>query len=430
LIHLKSFWIVKKAKKLYNHRMIDLKFLRENSAKVKQGAASKNIDIDTDSILAIDNKLKDINIEVQKLRAERNVAAKNRDIERGREIKAKLDELEPQLSSLETELNTLLIQIPAIPKDDVKKGVNDTENDVIKTVGEVPQFSFKAKDHLELGETLDIIDVTRAAKVSGARFGYLKNEGAMLELAILRFAVDKLTEKGFRFIIPPTIISKDTMRALGYMENGGEEDMFHLVDEDKIMVGTAEQSVVPMHKDETLDIKNLPLRYVGYSSSFRREAGSYGKDTRGILRVHEFHKVEMVSFVEGGKDDEEHEFLRSIEEEFFSDLKIPYQLIKMCTGDLGFPAARKYDIEAWVPSQQKYREVTSTSTTGDFQARRLNIKYKDGDEKKYVNILNGTAFAIGRTLVAILENYQQEDGSVMVPEVLQKYTGFSKISPK
>jgi seryl-tRNA synthetase len=410
--------------------MIDLKFLRENSAKVKQGAASKNIDIDTDSILAIDNKLKDINIEVQKLRAERNVAAKNRDIERGREIKAKLDELEPQLSSLETELNTLLIQIPAIPKDDVKKGVNDTENDVIKTVGEVPQFSFKAKDHLELGETLDIIDVTRAAKVSGARFGYLKNEGAMLELAILRFAVDKLTEKGFRFIIPPTIISKDTMRALGYMENGGEEDMFHLVDEDKIMVGTAEQSVVPMHKDETLDIKNLPLRYVGYSSSFRREAGSYGKDTRGILRVHEFHKVEMVSFVEGGKDDEEHEFLRSIEEEFFSDLKIPYQLIKMCTGDLGFPAARKYDIEAWVPSQQKYREVTSTSTTGDFQARRLNIKYKDGDEKKYVNILNGTAFAIGRTLVAILENYQQEDGSVMVPEVLQKYTGFSKISPK
>ncbi len=410
--------------------MIDLKLLRENSEKVKNGAASKNIDIDVESIMSIDAKLKELNIEVQDLRAERNIAAKNRDIERGREIKTKLDELEPQLSSMEGELNALLLQIPAIPKDDVKKGVNDTENDVVKKVGDVPQFSFKPKDHLELGEILDIIDVARAAKVSGARFGYLKNEGAMLELAILRFAIDKLTEKGFRFIIPPTVISKDTMRALGYTENGGEEDMFHLMDEDKVLVGTAEQSIVPMHKDETFDVQNLPLRYVGYSSSFRREAGSYGKDTRGILRVHEFHKVEMVSFVENGKDDEEHEFLREIEEEFFSDLKIPYQLIKMCTGDLGFPAERKYDIEAWVPTQEKYREVTSTSTTGDFQARRLNIKYKEGDEKKYVNILNGTAFAIGRTLVAILENYQQEDGSVIIPEVLQKYTGFSKISPK
>ncbi len=410
--------------------MIDLKFLRENPEKVKNGAASKNVEIDINAILSVDEKLKSISIEVQNLRAERNIAAKERNIDRGKEIKQKLDELEPQLTNLENELNALLLLIPAVPKDDVKKGANDTENDVVKKVGEIPSFTFQPKDHLELGEKLDIIDVGRAAKVSGARFGYLKNEGALLELAILRFAVDKLTEKGFRFIIPPTIISKETMRALGYMENGGEEDMFHLMDEDKVLVGTAEQSIVPMHKDETFEVKALPLRYVGYSSSFRREAGSYGKDTRGILRVHEFHKVEMVSFVENGKDDEEHEFLREIEEEFFSDLKIPYQLIKMCTGDLGFPAARKYDIEAWIPTQEKYREVTSTSTTEDFQARRLNIRYKDGDEKRYVNILNGTAFAIGRTLVAIVENYQQEDGSVVVPEVLQKYTGFDKISPK
>ncbi|MDO8269903.1 MAG: serine--tRNA ligase [Candidatus Levybacteria bacterium] len=410
--------------------MVDIKFIRENPEKIRLGAVSKNVEIDVSKILELDEKFRDLNIEVQNLRAERNQAAKDRNIERGREIKAKLDGLETELSSLEIELNELILQIPAIPKDDVKVGKNDSENDVIKTVGEIPQFSFKPKDHLELGELLDIIDVERATKVSGARFAYLKNEGALLEIALVRFAMDKLVQKGFIPIIPPTIISKDSMRALGYMENGGEEDMFQLVDEDKVMVGTAEQSIVPMHKDETLDFKKLPLRYVGYSSSFRKEAGSYGKDTRGILRVHEFHKVEMVSFVANGKDDDEHEFLRSIEEEFFTELGISYQVIKMCTGDLGFPAIRKYDIEAFIPTQEKYREVTSTSTTGDFQARRLNIKYKEEDEKKLVNILNGTAFAIGRTLVTILENYQQEDGSVVIPEVLRKYTGFDRISPK
>lgn len=429
--------------------MIDLKFLRENSEKVRTGAASKNIEIDVGKILETDQKFRELSTEVQKLQAERNAIARERNIERGKEIKMQLDGLQEQLSSLETELNNLTSQIPALPKEDVKIGKNDTENDVIKTVGEIPQFSFKTLDHLELGESLDIVDVERAAKVSGARFAYLKNEGAQLELALVRFALDKLMAKGFKFIIPPTITSKETMKAMGYMENGGDEDMFHLENENKVLVGTAEQSIVPMHKDEVLDGKNLPLRYVGFSSSYRREAGSYGKDTRGILRVHEFHKVEMVSYVAEGQDDSEHDFLLSLEEEMFTELGIPYQVIKMCTGDLGFPAERKYDIEAWIPTQEKYREVTSTSTTGDFQARRLNIKYLDkrgtsvpgeavpgemapgkGPEKKYVRILNGTAFAIGRTLIAIMENNQQEDGSVKIPEVLQKYTGFNKISPK
>lgn len=410
--------------------MIDIRYIRENPQKIVEGASSKNIQIDVSKILEIDEQQKALSIEVQNLRAERNAVSKERNIERGREIKQKLDELEPKLTDLELQLQEMLLQIPALPKDDVKRGLNDTENDVVKTIGDIPQFGFKAKDHLEIGELLDIIDVTRAAKVSGARFAYLKNEGAVLEFAIVQFAMDTLRSQGFCPIVPPTIISKDTMKALGYMENGGSEDMFHLEGEDKVLVGTAEQSIVPMHKDEVLDRKDLPLRYVGYSSSFRKEAGSYGKDTRGILRVHEFHKVEMVSFVCEGGDDQEHEKLREIEEQFFKDLRIPYQVVKMCTGDLGFPAVRKYDIEAWIPTQEKYREVTSTSTTGDFQARRLNIKYRDGDEKKYVSILNGTAFAIGRTLIAILENYQQEDGSVIVPEVLQKYTGFDHISPK
>lgn len=408
--------------------MIDLKFLRENPDKVVEGAQSKNVEIDISKILELDDKLRTLNIEVQNLRAERNEAAKNRDIEKGKEIKNKLDGLEKRLNEAEKSLNELLLQIPALPRDDVKKGVNDKENDVIKTVGQIKEFAFKPKDHVELGEALGIIDIERAAKVSGARFYYLKNEGAILEFALLQYAMDKLRIKGFTPIIPPTIISNETMKSLGYMENGGDEDMFHLENEEKVLVGTAEQSIVPMHKDEVFNEKDLPLRYVGYSSSFRREAGSYGKDTRGILRVHEFHKVEMVSYVAEGKDDEEHDFLLSIEEEMFGELGIAYQVIKMCTGDLGFPAMRKYDIEAWIPTQGKYREVTSTSTTGDFQARRLNIKYRNGEEKKFVSILNGTTFAIGRTLIAILENYQQEDGSVAIPEVLQKYTGFEKIS--
>lgn len=220
------------------------------------------------------------------------------------------------------------------------------------------------------------------------------------------------------------------MKALGYMEHGADEDIFYLEKDDLMLVGTAEHTVVTMHKDEVLQKKNLPLRYVGFSSAFRREAGSYGKDTKGILRVHQFDKVEMVSFVEEGKDDTEHDYLLSLEEKLFQNLDIPYQVVKMCTGDVGFVQARKYDIEAWMPGQNKYREVTSASTITDFQSRRLNIKYQDGSDKKFANILNGTAFAIGRTIIAILENYQQEDGSVITPQVLQKYIGKTIIKPQ
>ncbi len=220
------------------------------------------------------------------------------------------------------------------------------------------------------------------------------------------------------------------MRRLGYMEHGGADDMFHIEKDGLTLVGTAEHSIVPMHMDETFLAKDLPRRYVGFSSSFRREAGSYGKDTRGILRVHQFDKVEMVSFTTEEKDDSEHDYLLGLEEKFFQALGIPYQVVKMCTGDLGFPVARKYDIEAWIPTQEKYREVTSASTTTDFQARRLNIRYQQGSDKKFNHILNGTAFSTNRPIVAILENYQQEDGSVIIPEVLKNYINIDKISPK
>jgi seryl-tRNA synthetase len=223
------------------------------------------------------------------------------------------------------------------------------------------------------------------------------------------------------------MIKTEVMKGLGYMENGGDEDMYVFEKDGLVLVGTSEQSIVAMHQDDTFDAKDLPKRYVSFSTCFRREAGSYGKDTKGILRVHQFDKVEMVSFVKQGEDDKEHEYLLLLEEKLLQALKIPYQVVKMCTGDLGFPAARKYDLEAWIPSENKYREVTSASTTTDFQARRLNIKYREDDQTQFVNILNGTAFST-RPIIAILENYQNEDGSVNVPEVLQKYLNKKKIS--
>ncbi len=407
--------------------MFDVKFIRENPEIVKKGAKNKGIDIDIDKILKTDEEYRNLDIKVQKLREERNKFAKEKNIQKGKETKEQLEIIEKELSKKQAELRELLFTVPNPPKADVKVGKDESENEVIKKYKEPRKFLFTPKDHLEIGENLDILDVERASKVSGARFGYLKNDGVLLELALIQLAIKTLIKEGFTPVIPPTLIKKETMQGLGYMENGGEEDMYHLEKDDLYLVGTAEHSIAPMHMGEVLNKKEMPKRYVAFSSAFRREAGSYGKDTRGILRVHQFDKVEMVSFVPKGEDDKEHEYLLYIEEKLFQLLEIPYQVVKMCTGDLGFPAARKYDIEAWMPGQNKYREVTSVSTVTDFQARRLNIKYQDGNEKKYVNILNGTAFAIGRTIIAILENYQLEDGSVEIPKILQKIIGKSVI---
>lgn len=410
--------------------MLDVKFLRENSEKVRNGAASKNIDIEIEEVLRLDEEYRELSRVVQELYTKRNSLAKEKDIEGGREIKGEIDGNESKLKEVKNRLDELLLAIPALPAPDVKVGKDESENEVIKKVGEPTSFPFKPKDHIELGQILDIIDIDRAVKVSGARFAYLKNEGVLLEFALIRYAMDTLIKHGFTPVISPELIKIEAMKKLGYMENGGDEDMFRLKEDGLVLVGTAEHALVSMHMDELFNSTSLPKRYVGFSSSFRREAGSYGKDTKGILRVHQFDKVEMVAFTTEENDDAEHEFLLSLEENFFNELGIPYQVIKMCTGDLGFPVARKYDIEAWIPTQDKYRELTSASTTTDFQARRLNIKYQVGADKKYAHILNGTAFAIGRTLIAILENFQEEDGSVLVPEVLRKYTGFDKISPK
>ena len=407
--------------------MIDIHLLRENPEKIKEGIKAKQLDPKlVDVVLKLDEERRKLLGEIEELRAKRNKFAKEQNIEKGKEIKVELQKLEPKLTKIEKEYKEKIYQIPNPPADDVKTGKDEGKNEVVRKWGEKKESS--AKDYLELSENLDIVDVKRAAKVSGSRFGYLKGDAALLELALVQFAMEFLVKEGFTPIIPPSLIKKESMRGMGYLEHGGEEDMYVFEKDDLVLVGTSEQSIGPMHMDEVLVEKDLPKRYVSFSPCFRREAGSYGKDTKGILRVHQFDKVEMFSFIKAEESEKEHEYLLSLEEKLFQALEIPYQVVKMCSGDLGAPAAKKYDLEAWMPGQGKYREVTSTSNTTDFQARRLNIKYQNKGETKFVHTLNGTAFAIGRTIIAIIENYQEKDGSIKIPEVLQKWIGKDRIS--
>jgi len=427
--------------------MLDLNFIRENPGKVQKAAKDKNVDVNIEHILEIDKKYKELSVAVQKLREERNVLTGSmkgkptkEQIEKGKKLKEKLEKQDYALKAVWEELKEKLYQIPNFPLDTVPVG-DPSKFKIIKKVGEIKKLDFNPKDHLELGENLDIIDVVRASKVSGSRFAYLKNEGALLELALIQFCNGKLVKEGFIPIFPPSLIKQELTEGLGYWQAGGNENYYLVSDYEKenegkekdnplYLIGTAEHAIVPMHKDEIFDEKDLPKRYVGFSSAFRREAGTYGKDTRGIVRVHQFDKIEMVAFVRQEDEKEEGKKLLSLAESFMNDLDLPYQVVQLASEDLAFPTAETIDIETWMPSQNKYRETHSISTTTDFQSRRLNIKYKDGDKKKFVHILNGTAFAVGRTIIAILENYQKEDGSILIPKILQKYLHSEKITSK
>ena len=417
--------------------MIDIKLFRENPEYFAKSAKAKNVEINAAHILEIDEEYRKLQQVVQTLREERNMlvgAMKGKptpeQVEKGKQLKERLEKEEHALASVGEELQRELKKIPNPIKPDVKVAKDESGNEVIKKVGDVRKFDFTPKDHLALGEALDIIDITTASEISGARFSYLKNEGALLEFALRELAFEVLLKEGFIPIIPPVLVRKQIMDELGYTAMGEKENIYEIAQDDLYLVGTSEQSIVPLFKDKTLQKSELPKRFVGFSTCFRREAGSYGKDAKGIFRVHQFDKVEMVSFVAEGEDDREHEYLLSLEEKFFQLLEIPYQVVGICSGDLGFNAARKYDIEAYLPSQNTYREVTSTSTVTDFQSRGLNMKYQDGDQKRFLQVLNGTAYSMNRPIVAILENYQQADGSVLIPKVLQKYIGKEKISPK
>jgi len=409
--------------------MIDIKLLRDNPEKVKTACKNKQVRVDIDKILELDKKKRGLIQEIESMKAEQKKMGKEQ-IEKAKNLKEEIKSLEPELEKIEKEFNALFLQIPNIPLDDVPIGKDESENKVIKTWGKPSAQGRPAsgwKDYMELAKCDDIIDVERAAKVSGTRFGYLKGGAVYLEFALIQLAFNTLVKEGFCPVIPPVMIKTKMMKGMGYMERGGEE-IYQLPKDDLVLVGTAEQSIGPMHADEIFNEKDLPKRYVAFSPCFRREAGSYGKDTKGIFRVHQFYKVEMFGFCLPSQSKQEHQFFLKMEEKLMQALKIPYYVVQMCTGDLGDPAASKYDIEAWLPSENRYRETHSTSNCTDFQARRLNIRYKAKDNKlNFVHTLNGTAFATGRIIIAILENYQQKDGSIKIPKALQKYTKMKEI---
>jgi seryl-tRNA synthetase len=422
--------------------MLDIKFIRQNPDVVKKGCQKKQIKVDIDRLLEVDKKRREALRALEDMRAQKNKASKEISGTKDKKEKAKIilkmkeldknsDRLTKTLESLEEEFNDLMLQIPNLPLEDVPVGKDEKENVVLREVGERPKFDFRPKGYLEIAERLDLIDVQRAAKVAGTRFGYLKNEAVLIEFALIRLALDTLTKEGFIPILPPVMIKPEMARGMGYVEQLDREEAYYLEKDNLYLVGTAEQSIGPYFANEVLEEGDLPKRFVGFSTCFRREAGSYGKDTRGIFRVHQFDKVEMFSFTKPDDSIKEHQFFLEIEEKLMKALKIPYRVINICTGDLGRPAAAKYDIEAWFPSQNRYRETHSTSNCTDFQARRLNIRYRDPKTKKleFVHTVNGTVFS-QRPILALIENYQQRDGKILIPEVLHRYLPFKEIKRK
>lgn len=349
-------------------------------------------------------------------------------IEEGKRMKEEAKTSEAALNTVESDLETELHKYPNLLREDVPVGKDEASNEVVRVFMEPTAFSFEPKDHLTLGEDLGMIDVERATKVAGTRFVYLKGDLVLMEFALIQYAFSLLGKNGFVPVMPPHIISTSAMSKMGYLDHGGEEEVYHLKNDDAVLIGTSEQAIGPMLMDEMLDETKLPLRYMGFSPCYRREAGSYGRDVRGILRMHQFDKIEMFSFTAPEESDTEHQMLLSMEEQLMQGLKLPHQVMKLCSGDIGAPSARTYDINTWMPSQKMYRETHSTSNTTDFQTRRLNIRVKREGKNVLAHALNGTAFAIGRTLIAIMENYQQEDGSILVPDVLRAYVGKEKIT--
>jgi len=418
--------------------MLDINYIKENLAKVKKGCEMKRVEIDFEKLLDLNEQRRKTLKELQEVRREKNRLSKEIGKKIGEEREGLIlemkkysereEKLEEKYKEIEKEFFEILSQIPNLPLERVPEGKDESQNVVLKIWRKPKRFDFPVKDHLEIGEKLGIIDTKRTAKTSGSRFAFLKKESALLEMALINFVLDTFLKEGFEFVIPPVLIRPELFWGMGYLEKG-REDFYFIEKDNLILIGTAEQILGPMHANEIFEEKNLPKRYLGFSSCFRREAGSWGKDVRGILRVHQFDKLEMFSFCLPKQSQKEHEFFLEIEEKIMQALKIPYRVIQICSGDMAFPTAAQYDIEAWVPSQNCYRETHSTSNCTDFQARRLNVRYRDQKTKKlhFVHTVNGTAIAIQRILVAILENYQNENGSVKIPKALQKYLPFKEI---
>lgn len=417
--------------------MLDIKLLRKNPHLVKTACEKKGVNVDVDLVLELDKEQRNLLREIEDIRMKKNLASREivkKPEEKMRIIKEmrKLNEREEKLAQIlrekKEQFESLFLRLPNIPFDDVPVGRDEGENIVIKEVGERRKFDFKIRDHYELGESLDVIDVKRASKTSGSRFGFLKGKLVSLQFALLHYTFEKLLPRGFVPVIPPVMLKKEMARGTGYYEATDINEAYFLPQDNLFLVGTSEQSLIAMHANEIFREEELPKRYLGFSTCFRREAGSWGKDTRGIFRVHQFDKLEMISFCKQEDSRNELKFFLETEQALMNGLKLPYRVVHICTGDLGLPAAEKFDIETWFPGQNRYRETHSASNCTDFQARRLNIRYKGRDRRvRFVHTINGTAFALGRIILAIMENYQQRDGSIKVPEALLKYLNFKEI---
>ncbi len=433
--------------------MLDFKFIKGNREKVEESIRKRGMDLDLERLLKLGEERSKLIQEIDHLRHQKNILdQKIAQGEKGllkeaKEIKEKEKSLSLELEKVEKEFNSLLEKVPNILLDDVPEGKDEKDNVVLRTWGEIPSFDFKVKDHVEIGELLDIIDIKRAVKISGSRFYFLKGDGALLELALINFVVERLTnpewisrvvekslpgyyEKPFKFIIPPVLIKPQPFWEMARLSEEDKEERYYIPKDDLYLIGSAEHTLGAMHRKETLKEEDLPLRYLGFSACFRREAGSYGKDVRGILRVHQFDKLEMQSFILPEDSIKEQEFHVAIQEALWQELELPYRVMLLCSGDMGKPDARQIDLETWIPSQERYRETHSSDLMLDYQARRLNTKVKrKSGKKELVHTADATALAIGRTIIAILENYQQKDGSVKVPKVLQPYLKKEHLTP-
>ena len=418
--------------------MIDIKFIRENPDAVRASQKGRGEDTSiVDQLLALDETRRTAITEFETLRAEQNTlsksvgAAKGDEkaalLENSKELANRVKAADAKRADIEAQANAIAMQLSNLLDPDAPIG-GEADFVVIEHVGTPRDFAkdgFEPKDHVELGKLLGAIDTERGAKVAGSRSYYLTGAGALLEFALVNYAISSATKAGFIPVIPPVLVNPVAMEGTGFLGQAAE-NVYHLERDEVYLVGTSEVPLAAMHMDEILPAEKLPLRYAGYSTCFRREAGTYGKDTRGIIRVHQFDKVEMFSFCKPEDAKEEHKRLLQWEKDFLNAMEIPYRVIDVASGDLGSSANRKFDIEAWIPTQGTYREVTSTSNCTEFQARRLNIRYKDSDGTKAIATLNGTLVAIPRMIVAILENHQNADGSVNVPKALQPFLGTSR----
>ena len=415
--------------------MIDPRLLRDDPDAIRESLARRGSKVDLDAVISLESSLRAARQNGEELRARQKEsgreiaglegAAKDEAIAAVADLAAQVKQAASEVDRLESEFDSAILEVPNLVAPDAADGYSEEDSLEIKRIGEPLT---EGTDHTTLGETLGIIDTVRATKISGSRFGYLKGMGAMLEFSLVRWAMDHLVAEGFTPMIPPVLVREEALVGTGFFPEAREQ-VYEVPKDELFLVGTAEVPLAAYHTDEILESDDLPLRYAGFSTCFRREAGTYGKDTAGIFRVHQFDKVEMFVFTMPAESAAEHDRLLAVEEKLVGELEIPYRVVNIAAGDLGASAVKKYDIEAWFPGEQAYREITSCSNTTDYQARRLKIRTRADKGNEVVHTLNGTACAVGRTILALLENHQQPDGSVVIPEALRRYTGFDVIEP-